>query len=89
MSWPGEPSVRFEILDEDIGQQIVDGFARYGMRGTYLGSLTRVVPGGIAPCFAFEIRLPRDKPPLTATKTHFGEVMTVEQKRRLKQRLAY
>jgi hypothetical protein len=63
VSWPNEPTVRFEILDEDIGQQLVNGFAGYGMRGVYLGSLTRVIPGGIADCFAYEVRLPREQKP--------------------------
>ena len=80
--------MRFVVADEGVGEQLLEQLGRYGLYGSRVGMVERVMPDGIGMATIFEIELPREPKP-TAPVNDRGRVITIEEKRKQRAGLAY
>ena len=66
ISWPQERRLRFTVMDEGIGEQLLEQLGRYGLFGSRIGMVERVGPDGIGMATLYEIELPREPAPQPA-----------------------
>jgi hypothetical protein len=78
-SWPHSRYVTFEILSQDIGNQLMEQLTKAGLPTVYLSTVMRTVPDGVSECFAFQTTLPKDKPPVAPSIPN--EIVDAERKR--------
>jgi hypothetical protein len=54
--------MRFVVMDEGVGEQLIEQLARHALYGSRVGMVERVLPDGPRMVTMYEIELPREKP---------------------------